>query len=111
MPRTARAIWKPRTYARRRHRSWMLSMTLASFGWGTWWILLFVRRLAPGVEVGLTLPSVVSTVFALLGLGVAVLTIRAKKSWLIFTAVPLLANTSLLLMPWLAAALRERGPE
>lgn len=111
MPRPARAIWVPRRYARRRHRSWMLSMTLASFGWGTWWILLFVRRLAPGIDVGLTLPSVVSTVFALLGLGVAVLTVRARKSWLIFTTVPLLANTSLLVVPWLASNLAARGPE
>ena len=30
----------------------MLSMTFASLGWGTWWVLLFVKKLA-GVSPGL----------------------------------------------------------
>lgn len=104
MPRPARQIWVTRTYARRRHRSWMLSMTLASLGWGTWWILLFVKKLA-GVSPGLLVPSVFSTVFAIMGLGIALLTLRARRSWLLFSLIPLLANASLLAMPWLAVEL------
>ena len=105
MPRPARSIWVTRTYARRRHRSWMLSMTLASLGWGTWWSLLFLRKLAPDYTPGLLVPSTISTLFAIFGLLVAVLTFRARRSWMLFVTVPLLANTSLFFMPWLAAEL------
>ncbi|MEW6073101.1 MAG: hypothetical protein AB1726_11000 [Planctomycetota bacterium] len=103
MPRPARPLWVPRTYARRRHRSWMLSMTLASLGWGTWWVLFLVHRLAPGFHVDLAVPSAVSLVFAALGFLVAVLTLRARRSWLLFAHIPLLANAALFLMPWFAA--------
>ena len=83
----------------------MLSMTLASLGWGTWWVMLFLRKLAPNLTPGLAVPSTISTVFAVLGLGVAVWTFRARRSWMLFVMVPLLANVSLLCMPWLAAEL------
>lgn len=107
MPRPARQIWVTRSYARTRHRSWMLSMTFASLGWGTWWVLLFVKKLA-GVSPGLLIPSIFSTVFAILGLAVAVATLRAKRSWLLFVAIPVLANASLLFLPWLAAEVSDR---
>ena len=80
----------------------MLSMTLASLGWATWWIVLFVHKLAPEVAFGIGLPATISTVFAVLGLGVAILTFRARRSWMLFVTVPLVANASLLLVPWLA---------
>ena len=38
----------------------------------------------------------------IMGLAVALWTVRAKKSWLLFTLIPLFANASLLLVPWLA---------
>jgi hypothetical protein len=104
MPRPARQIWVTRTYARTRHRSWMLSMTFASLGWGTWWLLLLGKKLAED-DPGIFLPSVVSTVFAVLGLGVALLTLRARRAWMLFALIPMLANASLLAMPWLAAEL------
>jgi hypothetical protein len=86
----------------------MASMTLASLGWGTWWVLLFLRRFF-GYSPGLFLPSVVSTVFATLGLGLAVWCFRAQRSWLLFVMIPFLANLSLLFMPWLAEELTTRG--
>lgn len=107
MPRPARQIRVNRIYARTRHRSWMLSMTCASLGWGTWWILLLVKKLS-GHAPGLLLPSVLSILFAALGLGVALLTLRARRSWLLFALIPLLANASLLAMPWLAAELTSK---
>ena len=79
-------------------------MTLASLGWGTWWVALFVRKVAPGVHLGVVVPSVLSVVFAVVGLGFAILTVRAKRSWLLLALVPFLANASLLFMPWLARA-------
>jgi hypothetical protein len=108
MPRPARAIWIPRAYARRRHRSWHLAMILATLGWGTWWCVLLVHRLAPERDLSLVLPSVLSTTAALLGLAVAVLTLRARRAWILFTLVPLFANGSLLLVPWFARELVER---
>ena len=86
-------------------------MTLASLGWVTWWIVAFVHKLGPGLEIKLLLPSVLSTAFASLGLMQALLTIRAGRSWLAFAAVPLLANASLLLVPWLAWEMAKRAAQ
>ena len=82
-------------------------MTLASLGWGTWWVILFLRRFAPDLTIGLAIPGAISTTFAILGFLVAVLTLRAKRSWLFFAHIPLMANASLFAMPWLA---REMWP-
>jgi len=108
MPRPARSLWIPRTYARRRHRSWHLAMMFATLGWGTWWCVLLVHRLDPERPLALSLPATLSTVAALLGLLVALLTLRARRSWILFALVPLFANGSLLLVPWLAE--EWRGP-
>jgi hypothetical protein len=108
MPRPARALWVTRAYARRRHRSWHLSMILATLGWGTWWCVLFLHRFAPRVEVPLLLPSIASTLLAATGLVIAVLTLRARRAWILFALAPLFANASLLLVPWLAGELGGR---
>ncbi len=83
----------------------MLSMTLASLGWGTWWIVFFLRRIAPELVPGLGIVAAISTGFAVPGLGIAILTLRARRSWLLFVTVPLFANAALLAFPWLAAEL------
>ena len=83
-------------------------MCLASVGWATWWVMLLIERVAPNHLPGLFWPSLVSTVFASLGLLLALLTVRARRSWLLFTLVPLFANTSLLFVPWLAAEVARR---
>lgn len=80
-------------------------MTLASLGWGTWWIVFFLHRLAPGLVPGIGIVAAISTGFAVTGLVVAILTLRARRSWLLFAMVPLLANAALLAFPWLAAEL------
>jgi hypothetical protein len=80
-------------------------MILATLGWGTWWIILFLHRYAPDVEVPLLVPSVVSSILAGTGLLVAVLTLRARRAWILFALAPLFANASLLLVPWLAGEL------
>jgi hypothetical protein len=77
-------------------------MILATLGWGAWWCVLFLHRLAPERDISLVLPSIVSTTAALLGLAVAVLALRARRSWILFVLVPLFANGSLLFVPWLA---------
>jgi hypothetical protein len=94
-------MWVTRPYLRRRHRSWMMSMTLASLGWGTWWCLLFVHRLT-GARPNLLVPSVISSTFALLGLLFVAWSFRAHRAWVMLLAVPFLANLSLLFVPWFA---------
>ena len=105
MPRPARTLWVTRAYARRRHRSWHLAMILATLGWGTWWCDLLLHRLAPEREIPLAWPTAISTTVALLGLAIAILTLRARRSWVLFALVPLFANGSLLFVPWFASEL------
>ena len=83
-------------------------MTLATLGWATWWLCLIVRRFAPDWHVPLAVPSAISTALALFGFAIAVLTLRARRSWILFTLVPLFANSSLLFVPWLARELVGR---
>ncbi len=77
-------------------------MSLATLGWGAWWCALFVHHFAPGFEFPLALPAAISTAAALIGLVVAILTLRARRAWILFALVPLFANGSLLFVPWLA---------
>jgi len=84
----------------------MTSMTLASLGWGTWWVLLFLHRFRPAwVPEGPGVPGLISTTFAIAGLLVALFTLRAQRSWLYFVMIPLMANASLLFVPLLASEL------
>jgi len=87
----------------------MLSICLASLGWGTWWVAAFLSRFAPDLAPGFALTSWIAGVFASLGLLVALFTIRARRIWLLFTLVLLLANASLLLVPLVARSLGRGG--
>lgn len=75
-------------------------MTLASAGWGVWWIVLFLHRFAE-IDPDVRVPGAISTVFAVLGLLVALVTIRAQRSWILFASIPVVANASLLFVPML----------
>ena len=105
MVRASRMQWVPRAYARRRHRTWMQSMTLAALGWGVWWVGLFLARfwpeISPSFLSGRALITALSVLCALPGLVLALLTVRARRSWLPFSLVAIFANLSLLLLPWL----------
>jgi len=78
-------------------------MVLATLGWGTWWFVLLLHQLAPEVHIPLAVPAALSIAAAVPGLLVAVLTLRARRTWLLFAFVPLFANASLLLVPWLVS--------
>ena len=84
----------------------MVSMTLASLGWGVWWITAFLMRFAPSIAPSVEGAITVSCIFASVGFLVALCTIRARLSWILITLVPLCANASLLLLPLAVHALR-----
>jgi hypothetical protein len=77
-------------------------MMLATVGWGTWWCVLLWHHFFPERPLALSGPAWISTSAAVLGLLVAVLTLRARRAWVLFALVPLFANGSLLFVPWLA---------
>lgn len=100
MPRPARSQAVAPVYARRRHKTWMISMTLATLGWGCWWIAVFLKRVTD-FDVSIAMTGWAADAFAVCGLLLAILTIRAKRSWLLFSLVALTANGALLFLPWM----------
>ena len=97
--RPVRNLWKIRTVVRRRHRTWMVSMSFATLGWGSWWITAVLMKLAPSIAPDVRVTCWVASTFALVGFLAALWSIRARLAWLLFTLVPLFANGSLLLVP------------
>lgn len=83
-------------------------MVLAAFGWGVVWVHLLLMRFAPGLTPPPILTSALGIGFGVAGLGMAVLTVRAQKAWLLFVLVPLIANASLLLLPAVLWELLDR---
>jgi hypothetical protein len=77
----------------------MVSISLATAGWGVWWVGFLLWRLAPDHAPPAWLVYTISSSLALVGLGAAVLCVRAGLAWLLLTAIPLFANLSLLAMP------------
>lgn len=76
----------------------MLSMTLASLGWGCWWAALFLAKFT-AVHPDTRSVAITAALFAVPGILVALYTVRAQRAWLYFVAIPLLANAGLLLLP------------
>ena len=74
-------------------------MTLATLGWGSWWVAALLRALAPAAAPGPWATAWVACAFAAIGLAWGLVTLRAKLAWVAITAVPLFANGSLLLLP------------
>jgi len=105
MVRPARSRWVPRAYARHRHRTWMRSMLLATTGWSVWWLHVLLLRFQPELAPPHNLCALLGALFGGPGLLLAVWTLRAQASWLMFTAAPIFANGSLLVFPLLTKGL------
>jgi predicted membrane metal-binding protein len=99
MARPLRPQWRVRTLVRRRHRTWMTSMILATCGWGLWWSVLALRRFLPAWYPGLLPVYLVTCAIAAVGLFLAVFTVRARLIWVLLAGVPILANGALLALP------------
>lgn len=89
-----------RVRVRRRHRTWMYAMVLATLGWGAWWLSLFARQFFPALFPGFAVTYWVACVPAAAGLLLAIFTIRARKIWILLAAVPICSNLFLLALPW-----------
>ena len=101
MARPSRPFWVKRVYARRRHRTWMRSMALATVGWGLWFGYALLGRWAPSIQPPMEIVTVFGVACGLPGLLLALLTMRGRRSWLLFVLVPLFANACLLAAPFL----------
>ena len=85
-------------------------MSLASAAWGCWWLDLVLIRFVPDLVPRIGVVATVAGGLAAAGLAVALFTLRgSSRLWLGLSLIPLLANLSLLFVPWLIdeAGLRE----
>ena len=77
-------------------------MSLASAAWGCWWLDLVMMRFLPDLVPSFAVVSTVASALAFGGLVAAIVTIRGtSRVWLVISLVPLLANLSLLALPFL----------
>ncbi|MBL8858079.1 MAG: hypothetical protein JNL28_06230 [Planctomycetes bacterium] len=106
MARPVRRLWKMRTVVRRRHRTWMFSMSLASLGWAVWWTTLVILRFSPRTHLDLRIIEWTAGTIAAVGFLAALWCFRAKLAWLLIMSIALFANGSLLMMPWIVDTLR-----
>lgn len=107
MARPLRSLYPLERMTRRRHRTWMLSMTLATLAMGVWGLTVVMLRIAPGHTPAFGVVFALACLFAVPGFLLGVLTIRAKASWLILAMVPLSANGMLIVLPWIVHRLRD----
>ncbi|MEM9800150.1 MAG: hypothetical protein AAGA20_07490, partial [Planctomycetota bacterium] len=74
-------------------------MTLATVGWGVVWGSLAVAKL--GWSAPATWVYALAAGPALLGIVYAIVTVRARRTWLLMACVALFANGTLLALPLL----------
>lgn len=76
-------------------------MCLASLAWGCYWLDQVLMRFMPDLVPSFALVMSLASLFALGGTLVALFSFRGNPLWLALALVPLLANVSLLIWPWL----------
>ena len=74
-------------------------MTLATLGWGVWWVSVLLHKFVPGLSPGLGATYVVTCALAGVGFCLACFTVRARLIWVLLAGVPMFANGTLLLLP------------
>lgn len=84
-------------------------MTLATCAMGVWGLTVVMMRLAPDETPSFAVVFVLAALFAVPGFLLGVLTVRAKKAWLMLALVPLCANGMALVLPYLVHRLRDGG--
>ena len=79
----------------------MGAMVCASLAWGVWWVALALSHWMPEWLPSLKLLGVLSSLPALVGLLLAIVTIRARDIWIALASIPITANGAVLTLPWL----------
>jgi hypothetical protein len=87
----------------------MWSMTLATFAMAVWGVVVIALEHVPERVPSFRVVFAAAGLFALPGFVLGLLTLRAKRAWLLLALVPLLANGMLLVLPWVVHRLREAG--
>lgn len=87
----------------------MVSMTLATFAMAVWGCALVWKRVAPEGSPGFQAVFLVSCLFAIPGLLLGMLTLRARFGWMMLALVPIGANGMALALPWIALKLQLFG--
>jgi hypothetical protein len=83
----------------------MVAMSLATVAMAVWGVTLVLWRFAPGFGPPGRAAWAFASLFALPGLALGLITVRAKRSWFLVALVPILANAMLLGLPWVALQL------
>ncbi len=107
MARPLRKLYSVPGITRRRHRTWMLSMALATMGALVWGAVIFWKQIAPESSPTLLTTYLLASAFTVPGALLAVLTLRARTAWILFTLFPLSANGMMLVLPYIV--LKSRG--
>jgi hypothetical protein len=107
MPRPLRRLYSIESVVRRRHRTWMLSMTFATAGAAVWGGSLLWRRLDPGSAPELLSTLMLSSMFTVPGTILALLSLRARTIWVLLACLALAANGMMIVLPWIALRMRS----
>ncbi|MCC7014602.1 MAG: hypothetical protein IT454_18725 [Planctomycetes bacterium] len=107
MPRPLRRLYPMSSMVRRRHRTWMLSMTLATGGAAVWGASLLWRKLDPAGAPSLLSTLMLSSAFTVPGTLLAFLSLRARTIWVLLAGIALTANGMMIVLPWIALRMRS----
>ena len=81
-------------------------MTLATLAMGVWGATVVALEYTPERVPDFWIVFATASLFALPGFLLGLLTLRARRSWMLLALVPLSANGMLLVLPWLVHHLR-----
>ncbi len=109
MARPLRRLYPLQRMTRRRHRTWMVSMTLGTGAIAVWGIAVVGLRIEPSWVPDFWVVFALASLFAVPGLLLGLWTIRSKFAWLMFALVPVCLNGMLIVMPLLVRRLRDTG--
>ncbi len=107
MARPLRKLYPISRIVRRRHRTWMVSMCLATMAMGVLGATVLWMRFAPASAPSGRAALMLSLVFSVPGFALGVLTLRGRTNWFWLALVPLLANAMLIALPWFELQLRQ----
>jgi len=84
-------------------------MTLATLAMGVWGVTVVMLEVAPAHTPAFEVVFAAAALFALPGFLLGLLTVRAKRAWLMLALVPLCANGMLIVLPWVVHRMRDSG--